>query len=155
MIECSEQQIYAILTGRLSELMVLFPENKSSKLLHPGWRRPILVSQSHCRREVGITDETMLASGFFFRNDGKQFLERSSARSLWRSATCNADIWIGSVPRQQIGIVTVASWPCHGNADDSELRYCHSRPRLSYLSRHSPDHCTNNSQNELFGCDVE
>jgi len=27
------QQIYAILTGRLSELMLLFPENKSSKLL--------------------------------------------------------------------------------------------------------------------------
>ena len=36
---------YAALTGKLSGLMVLFPENESSELLHPGWRGPIPVSQ--------------------------------------------------------------------------------------------------------------
>jgi len=34
--------------------------------------------RSHCRREDGITEETALASGFFFKNDNKLFLERSS-----------------------------------------------------------------------------
>ena len=39
------QQIYTVLTGRLSELKVLLLENKNSELLHPGWRGPVLASQ--------------------------------------------------------------------------------------------------------------
>ena len=39
------QQIYAVPTGKLSGLMELLPENKSSELLHPDWRAPFLVAE--------------------------------------------------------------------------------------------------------------
>lgn len=39
------QQISTVLTGKLIGLMGLLPENKSSELLHPGWRGPFLVAE--------------------------------------------------------------------------------------------------------------
>lgn len=39
------QQISAVPTGKLTGLMGLLPENKSSELSHPGWRGPFLVAE--------------------------------------------------------------------------------------------------------------
>ena len=57
--------MYAVLTGKLTGLMELLPENKSSELSHPDWRGPFLVAEKQLARgklEERVTPHLHLAS---------------------------------------------------------------------------------------------
>ena len=99
----SELCFYAVLTGKLTRLMeLLLPENRSSELLHPGWRGIFLVAEKPLQEEKQMTPHL-----HWHLNAGNQFLERSSAILLCRPVVCDAET--GGIPPQKISRIAVAS----------------------------------------------